>query len=167
VCGVDPSTNKADNKAYICESSKYVKLYECPSLQTCLTVGDEMQCGNGEENDKAAFYAKEGAPCIKEGSATCTLDKTIMLECVSGVWIAGRHCPPSECTYVNGDQPGMGCANGGYSVGDRCVAAFSGSVVCSTDLTKILGCSEGKAVVVKDCGSTQKCAKTQNGLACL
>lgn len=166
VCGVDPTTNESDGTVLFCEGSSYTKVFTCPALQQCLSFVDSVQCGDGTESKTSPYYAKEGAPCRRETTAACSFDKTVMHQCVNGIWLASRRCPPSECTYVNGDvQSGMGCANGGYSLGDRC-GFTGGSVACSTDLSMILGCSDGKTVMIRSCGE-QKCARTEGGLTCL
>jgi hypothetical protein len=79
---------------------------------------------------------------------------------MQGVWIEGIHCPPSACTLKQEQGANFGdtitaCANDGYSVGDYCIGT-AGSVVCSTDLSKILSCQDGRTVVNRDCGA-RKC----------
>ena len=130
-------------------------------IQSCSRVdkGEAVVCG---DQGTGVYFAVEGADCASDGDAACSIDQTIALQGQGGVWVAGRHCPPSACARTSN---GIECANGGSSVGDLC--SFSaGAVVCSTDLTKILQCSNGRTTVLRDCGS-QRCAQDQNGLTCL
>jgi len=163
-CGIDPSTKKKDGSVLYCEGSKYTKVYACPGLQECtpIATSDQVKCGKGD----VPSFAKEGAPCATEGNAACSFDREVMHECVNGTWVASRHCPPSECTLQTFDGVlGYSCANGGYSVGDRC-RSETGAVVCSTDLTKILSCADGRIVVNQECGS-QRCTKVgPNTIGC-
>jgi hypothetical protein len=123
-----------------------------------VSKGEAVVCG---DVGTGVYYAVEGADCASDGDAACSLDQAINLECQRGVWVAGRHCPPSTCART---ADGIQCANGGSSVGDLC--SFSaGAVVCSTDLTKILQCTNGRTTVLRDCGSGH-CTQGANGLSC-
>ncbi|MFN2570765.1 MAG: hypothetical protein ABR537_03995 [Gemmatimonadales bacterium] len=144
-------------------------MFECPGLQSCFVFqgNDEIGCGT---TTNYTPYAKANAPCGAENAAGCSFAKDIVLICISGRWVEAIHCPPSNCDLLTNSvgQPSVQCANGGYSVGDIC--SFSGGgVVCSTDLTKILSCSNGRTVVLRDCGSLHCARVNQNGqtvLAC-
>jgi hypothetical protein len=83
-----------------------------------------------------------------------------VLFCRAGVWTEGIHCPPSACAKVDGL---LQCANGGFSVGDYCTATTAGSLACSTDLTAILTCKDGKTVLHQQC-SPKQCTSVEGGV---
>lgn len=145
----------ADGAVFYCENDKYTKVFSCPPLQTCKAYTDAVICGEG---DLAPAYSKEGGPCATERAGTCTFDKTGVNECLDGVWTTTVHCPPSNCIHTADNH--HQCANGGYTVGDRCTSSANGALACSTDLTKILSCANGTMVVNQDCAG-KKCTLVQ------
>ena len=56
--------------------------------------------------------------------------------------------------------PGINPASGAQAPLDGAMqlSVTGGNVVCSTDLTKILGCADGQTTVVQECGA-KKCVK--------
>ena len=131
----------------------YDVAFECPGLQSCTAYIDRVGCGGTE-------YAVSGQPCADEGNQVCTIDGAVVLVCTNGVWIDGVHCPPSTCELV----PEMGsslcsghwCANCGYTPGDVC-GFQAGAVNCSTDLTKIVQCTNGIVTVTEECLNGTTC----------
>jgi hypothetical protein len=99
--------------------------------------------------------------------AACSFDLSKVEECVNGAWVDAIHCPPSSCTLLppspTGETcSGTQCANCGESVGDLCDFP-AGDVICSTDLSAILECSDGKTVVEKSCGGGKCEEVSENG----
>jgi hypothetical protein len=156
VCGYDATCKSADGSVLYCQSGKLQNVFACPGLEGCGEVSNNsILCGTASTGS-GAYYAKSGAPCAQDDTVACSFDRQIVEQCIGGIWVDTVHCPPSNCGYVDlGNGPGIQCANGGYTLGDTC-AFQAGGVVCSTDLTKILQCSNAKATLFKDCGS-QKC----------
>lgn len=165
VCGSD-ATGTQDNIILYCENGSYVQEAACPGLQDCSNVQGHSSVRCGTETIYVP-YAKSGAPCAASDAAACTFDETIVLLCDKGYWVDAIHCPPSNCMLHN-DTEGkyVACANNGYSVGDICTNWENGAVACSTDLTKILSCSNGTTVVHTDCGSGTCTLVDTNTIAC-
>lgn len=163
-CDYDPELQES-TAVIMCVQDTYRRVFECPATGVCSvqTRQSTVQCG-GSANPTS--YAAAGLPCSDERTAACSFDAAVMLECIQGTWIESRNCPPSECVLSNRSGTWYyGCANGGYSAGDRCEFQ-AGSGVCSTDLRYILQCSNGRTSIFRDCGS-QRCTLTSEGLACL
>lgn len=157
-CG-DNAAGTSDDTALYCEAGVYSNVFECPGLQGCFEASADDWFGCGTTQSYIP-YAIVGAPCAAEGAAVCSLDRSIIAFCTSGVWEEAQHCPPSECTLT--DTNTVGCANGGITLGDRC-QGNAGAVTCSTDLRYILACEDGTAVVHTDCGTEQQCTLFEGG----
>lgn len=146
------------------------QVHQCPRLQPCNEAGYSLgysfvTCS--ATPDGGLPLASVGSDCPSDTAAACSFDRLQVLWCIDGQWDVAVNCPPSECGFFTpeGGAEAVHCTNGGYSVGDRCRFA-AGGVVCSADLRTILGCSEGRTVVVRDCGS-QRCAQMPgNVLGC-
>ncbi|MCP4606905.1 MAG: hypothetical protein GY847_41415 [Proteobacteria bacterium] len=164
VCGFNAMKTK-DNVALYCDMEIYKKVFECPGSQECWNVVGHVSICCGTENN-CLHYAGTESPCSSEESVACNFDSTAVLMCLNGYWFEAVHCPPSKCTmHTEGNgESYLACENMGYSEGDWCDFADEG-VVCSTDFSKILRCSDGTTVVDIDCSAEgKKCARlTENG----
>jgi hypothetical protein len=161
VCGRPP--NQAHDRAVLsCQGGTFEQVFECPGLQDCFDGSSQssVACGTGE---LSLAYALAEAPCGAEGAAACDFDAEVLLECEAGSWVESRHCSPSRCVLKTVDgQKGLSCENGGYSEGDRC-GFTAGNVVCSTDLSAILICDGGTAVVKERCSGSKQCTALAGG----
>ncbi len=154
ICGSSADGTQTEVALY-CNAGVYQQVFTCPPLQECRDIVGHSSIRCGEDG---VSYALSGAPCANEGGATCSFDGTIVQSCSSGIWVDAIHCPPSECMLHSESSTsggGIACANKGYSVGDMCQFS-AGGVVCSTDLSSILQCANGRTTVHTDCGS-RKC----------
>jgi hypothetical protein len=172
VCGKSADGSQS-NLALLCKGGVYMTAFQCPGLEKCGDVQtlDEVTCGT-------TFFAQSGAPCagqVPTGAqfeGACSFDLTKVEVCQNGVWVDGIHCPPSACANVPKSSSslcsGSMCSNCGETVGDVC-SFQAGAVICSTDLSAILQCSNGKTTVYQQCG-TAKCTEVSQGgmiaLAC-
>lgn len=154
-CGTDAMG--AEDVALLCGmDGSYEVAFRCPGLQSCSAGLDYVSCGGTD-------YAVAGQPCANEDSQVCTIDGAAVLVCDNGEWIEGVHCPPSNCENVQnsgGLCSGHWCANCGYTPGDVC-GFQAGSVNCSTDLTKIVQCSNGVVTVFEECAAPTTCTQLQ------
>lgn len=160
VCGRSQDGAKS-NLALVCQKGSYVGVGACPEGLPCVDTPSYASVRCGLE-DSASFYSVAGSPCPQEGIQVCSFDGAVVHVCQQGKWIAGVHCAPSSCgTYADPASGSwvVGCLNGGYSVGDVCQWSGPG-VVCSTDGTKMLGCSGGLTFVSQDCAAAGKHCKT-------
>ncbi|MBX3233434.1 MAG: hypothetical protein KIT84_37680 [Labilithrix sp.] len=161
-CG-SGADGKTDGSILSCANGAYEKVFACPGLQECRDVATitAVRCGTDSAN---VDFAKEGAPCGGEGAAVCSFDRKTVHWCVGGTWVVAQHCPPSDCTKHNtGGQPFTACTNGGITPGDMCKTDLAGGVTCSTDLRSLLGCQNGRAVVVEECQAPKECSVTDTG----
>lgn len=161
-CG-SGADGKKDGSMLFCTNGAYEKVFACPGLQECREDSTKtgIRCGT----DTAHIdYAKEGAPCGGEGAAACSFDRKTVHWCVGGTWVVAQHCPPSDCTKLDvGGKKLTGCTNGGITEGDMCKSELAGGVTCSTDLKSLLGCENGRAVVVEQCQPPKECSLTETG----
>lgn len=159
VCGADAHSVRQ------CQGGALKTVMTCPSAQPCAAAarGNFMNCGD-------LPFTQKGTPCGREMSASCSFGRTTTNICISGVWEEAYRCSPTTCGIIqsagSSTEPTIvGCANGGLTLGDRCFFP-PGQVSCSTDLTQILGCSNGTAVLFRSC-TPSKCTQTASGIDCL
>lgn len=156
-CGVNKTIVCGEaNSGLYCENGVYRKVTECPPSQACAGSPSLHRIACGMPVDSSVFVGVEGGVCARDGEAVCSIDRQLMLECVAGVWVSSRRCPPSACTRkrstADSTQWSYSCANDGFSLGDRC-GFKAGAVVCSTDLKLLLQCSNGFTTTFRDCAS--------------
>jgi len=162
---------KKNGSVLWCANGVYEKVFACPGLQECNDYQTNTAVGCGPETSVIP-YAKEGAPCGAEGAAACGFDRKTVQWCVGGTWVLAQHCPPTECTVSRAEGRNVvACSNGGATPGDLCKSDIAGAVMCSTDLKSILGCRNGRAVVVEECLPPRECSVVHTGgmptIACM
>jgi hypothetical protein len=152
VCGRKGS-GAVDNVALYCGGGFLQSVFECPGSEACANIAghDQIRCGE----PPGTYFAKEGAACGNEASQACSFDLRVVLKCTRGTWETAINCPPTTCANVaqaGARCSGTWCANCGYGLGDTCGLPAE-AVACSTDLSKIVQCSDGTIAVWRDCGS--------------
>lgn len=157
ICGKDEEET-IDNAVLYCAAGTYQRVFQCAEKEPCFTVQGKHSvcCGSKTE---CLGYALLSAPCVESSGAACSFDRKNVLKCLEGEWKEAIHCPPSECElHLDDDERYIGCANDGYSLGDWC-DFVDGGVACSTDLTKVLECSQNRTQVLVDCvGDSKACS---------
>ena len=166
VCGrsVDDLT---DNIVLHCTGGLYQTVFQCPPSETCVNIvgHDQVRCGDAP----GTYFAKEGIACVGESSQACSFDQQVVLRCSQGIWSTAIHCPPSSCVYrpqTSTGCTGTWCANCGYTPGDQCNFGADAQE-CSTDLSKILDCTDGTATIYRDCGNAHCSPMTIDGIPLL
>lgn len=166
VCGLDVR-GKTDNLVLYCGGSIYQSVFQCPGSEACANIAghDQVRCGG----PTGTYFATPGAPCSNELAQACSFDQQVVLKCSQGAWLTAIHCSPSTCANLpqtSNGCAGTWCGNCGYTPGDLC-SFPDGSARCSTDLSKIVQCSNGTVTVWRDCGVAECTAVESDGGATL
>jgi hypothetical protein len=166
VCGQNLE-GTAGNVVLYCSGGVFQSVFRCPGSEACANVAghDQIRCGGAQ----GTYFAEEGAACSNESNQACSFDQRLVLRCSQGAWVTAIHCPPSTCANLaqsSSGCTGTWCANCGYAPGDMCSFAAE-AVRCSTDLSKIVQCSDGMVTVWRDCGPGLCTSVESNGTTTL